>query len=117
MTIKGISEFLKGRGVPHDGRASDKDPNAPMLLSSLAPLSVAIEMSGIIYKQNTGAVRAIVNGYPFAYSDTNGWSYPSTDEVLEMFGRFLKARVNRIVATGIKPIFVLEGLAPDAKDA
>lgn len=117
MTIKGISDFLKNRGVPHDGRSSDKDPNEPMLLSSLAPLSVAIEMSGIVYQQNIGAVKAAVNGYPYVYSDTNGWSYPSTDEVLEMFGRFLKARVNRIVATGIKPVFVLEGLVPDAKDA
>lgn len=117
MTIKGIGDFFKNRGVPHDGRSSDKDPNEPMLLSSLAPLSVAIEMSGIVHKQNMGAVRAVVNSYPFAYNDMSGWSYPSVNEILDMFKRFLKACVKRIVSTGIRPVFVLEGLSPDAKGA
>lgn len=119
MTIKRLAEYLRDQGVPKIGRRSSSDSDHPLYMSSLRGKRVAIEVSGIIYKQNWAAVRHVVNNHPFVCLPTatggSQWSKPSDDELLYTFKMYFASFVRRIIDSGIIPVFVLEGKSPDMK--
>lgn len=117
MTVKGIAEFLRKKGVPKMGRddpAKEPDVN-PLYLNQLKGKRVAVEASGIVYKQNWAAVCRAVESHSFVYVDGHGWSRPSPDEVLSIFRATFKSYMKRLCDSGIIPVVVLEGKAPDMK--
>lgn len=121
MTIKGLAEFLKNRKVPKEGRdIKVKDPKGggippPLYLRQLRGKRVAIETAGIIYRQNWAATKNVIDGYPFMLRET-GWTRPADHEILMTFKKYFRSTVRRIIASGIIPIFIVEGKAPDMKE-
>lgn len=113
MTIKRLSNLLKARNVPFVGRSNDKDTSTPFYLNSLHGVRVAVEASGIIYKQNAGAANRVIDMHEFTYD--NGWSRPSEDEVLNMFRNFYRGYMTRLVGSGMIPVVIIEGRGPEMK--
>lgn len=117
MTIKRLAEFFRELGVPKEGRDCKEHDVIPFYLNQLKGKRVAIETSTIVYKQNWAAVLRAIDNYPFIWIDGRGWSSPSEDEVLEIFKRFFKSYIVKIIGSGIIPVFILEGKSPKLKAA
>lgn len=115
MTIKNLPEFLRERSIPKLGRDGKNDTSPPFYLNQLKGVRVAIETAGMIYKQNYAAVNSVVERHSYVYVDGVGWSSPSIDEVHTMFKVFFRNTVKNLLATGIRPVFVLEGRSPQLK--
>lgn len=118
MTIKRLAEYLRDQGVPKVGRRSNDDSDEPLYMSSLKGKRVAIEVAGIIYKQNWAAVRYVIANHSFVSITRDGitqWSRPSDDEIYDTFRTYFGSFIRRIIESGIIPVFVLEGKAPDMK--
>ncbi len=116
MTINGLSEFLRSLGVPKVGRASTRDTeHTPLRLELLKGKRIAIEIPGIIHKQNWAAIHIVSRQFPFIWLNGH-WTMPPDEEVLSMFKVTMRAMIRKIQDTGVIPIFVLEGKSPDAKE-
>lgn len=115
MTITGLSEFIRSLGVPKVGRSSTRDNDiAPLRLEMLRGKKVAIEVPGMIYKQNRAAIYAASRNFPFIFMD-GIWTIPPESEILRMFKVMFRSMVRKISSTGIIPYFIFEGRSPEAK--
>lgn len=110
-----MAKYLKDKNVPKLGRDKKEDVEPPFLLSSLKGIRVAFETADFIYKQNWAAVKRVIESFPFVWIEGNGWSVPSNHEVFEMFKVLFKSYIKRILATGVIPVFVVEGKSPELK--
>jgi len=122
MTIKRLAEYLRDQNVPKLGRRNENDSDTPLYMNQLRGKKVAIEVAGIVYRQNWGAVKHVMKSHTFIFmsnKDSIGghWSRPSDDEIHVMFKVYFRSFVRRIIDSGIIPIFVIEGKAPDMKGA
>lgn len=115
MTIKRMAKYLKDKNVPKLGRNKKGDVEPPFLLSTLKGIRVAFETSDFIYKQNWAAVKRVIESFPFIWIEGNGWSVPSDHEVFDMFKILFRSYIKKILATGVIPVFVVEGKSPDLK--
>lgn len=115
MTIKGLSDYLHKNKLPIVGRRTNDREGEPYSLSKLKGKRVSIETAGIVYKQNWAAINRAIKEHRFVYSDEMGWSQPSLDDILKHFYVYFKGFVKRLVASGIRPVFVVEGKSPDMK--
>lgn len=115
MTVKGLSEYLEKRNVPYMGRKDSKEDNVPLFLNQLKGKKVAFETAWMIYKANWAATMRAIEGFSFIYMDGVGWTRPAIEEVLTLFKVFFKANVKKMLESGIKPVFIIEGKTPDMK--
>lgn len=126
MTIKRLPEYLRSEGVPKMGRRKDEE-EVPLYLNQLRGKRICIDTAGLIYRQNWAAVKHVIKNYTFVYvqnKDQYGnplpggyWTRPSDDEIHTMFRVYFNSFVRRIIDSGIIPVFVIEGKAPDMKEA
>lgn len=114
MTIRGLSKYLKDKGIPKMGRSHDNDPDPVYTLNQLKGRRIAIEVAGMIYRQNYAAVKYVVDRHSFILTD-DGWSRPAEHEILQMFKVYFRSLIKRICGTGIYPLFVMEGKSPEMK--
>lgn len=115
MTINNFSKFLSDIGVPKEGRDSASENKEPFYLSRLSGSRISIETATIIHKQNWAAAKKVIDEYPFFYNAETGWSLPDENDVLNMFKVYFRSFMKRIIATGVKPVLVLEGTSPSMK--
>lgn len=122
MTIRRLAEYLREQQIPKIGRRNDEDQVLPFYLNRLKGKKVAIEAAGLIYRQNWAAVKHVMKNYTFIYvQNKNGigghWTRPADDEIYTMFKVYFASFVRRILETGVIPVFVIEGKAPEMKGA
>lgn len=122
MTIKRLAEYLRDQNVPKIGRRNEEDEEVPLYLNQLRGKKVAIETAGVVYRQNWAAVKHVMKHHTFIFvNNPNGiggyWSRPADEEVHTMFKVYFRSFVKRIIESGVIPVFVIEGKAPDMKGA
>lgn len=115
MTIKRLPEFFREQNIPKEGREKKDQHTIPFYLNQMKGKKIAIETSTIVYKQNWAAVLRAIQTHTFIYNDGTGWSCPADDEVLEIFRRYFKSYIQKIIESGIIPVFILEGKSPKLK--
>lgn len=117
MTVEGLSEFFKKRAIPMAGRRLKDNASStqPLLLSFLKGKKVCIEVQGIVHKQTYAAVQRITHSFPYIYVDNMGWAHPPESDVLDMFKIYFRSFAQKILKSGIVPIFILEGKTPPMK--
>lgn len=116
MTIKRLAPFLKEHSIPTTGRDKNELDKEPFYLHQLANKRIAFETSTIIYKQNWAAVLRAVNDHHYIWDPVYGWSAPDESTILELFKKFFKSYINKIIESNVHPVFVLEGKHPKLKN-
>jgi len=113
MGVDGLSTLMKDKDVPYKGRISKKDTQESYPLSRLKGRKIAIEASGLIYKQNWHAATRAIEKHIFVYE--NEWSRPSVEDVLNEFKDCYRSFMIKLIGTGIVPKFIMEGSPPSLK--
>ena len=122
MTIKRLAEYLRDQNVPKLGRRNEEDEEVPLYMNQLKTKKIAIEVAGLVYRQNWAAVKHVMKNHTFIFvSNKDGiggyWSRPADEEIHTMFKVYFRSFVKRILDSGVIPVFVVEGKAPDMKGA
>lgn len=119
MTIQGLSDFLKRKGVSFVGKGKDTDEGQYYYLDQLSGQKIAIEVASLIYKELHGAMCEVTDKFRklqrFAYNPETGWNEPPIEMVYDEFRLYMTRFVKKIIATKIKPIFIMEGKCPELK--